>query len=163
MRFAIAVQSCLSRGAGYLLLTCVLQVFQFHVACFSRHASSLRVSDFHFLFTMILVEQCRSSIGCFCSRIMGRKCANDENLHEICRDNVNCEKYTCNDLEVMCNLLVTALIIALSLIVSGNVELNPGPMKKCPKCEKMMPTRFIVDVVICYAVLPLGFCILVHS
>ena len=50
----------------------------------------------------------------------------------------------------MCNLLVTALIIALSLIVSGNVELNPGPMKKCLKCEKMMPTGFIVHVVICY-------------
>ena len=32
-------------------------------------------------------------------------------------------------------------IIAVLLIVSGNVELNPGPMKKCPKCEKMMPTR----------------------
>ena len=41
----------------------------------------------------------------------------------------------------MCNLLVTALIIALLLIVSGNVTLNPGPMKKRPKCEKMMPTR----------------------
>ena len=43
---------------------------------------------------------------------MGCKCANDENLHEIRRDNVNCEKCTCNDLKVMCNLLVTALIIA---------------------------------------------------
>ena len=86
--------------------------------------------------------------------IVGRKCVNDENLREIHRDNVNCEKCTCNDLKVMCNLLVTALIIALSLIVSGNVELNPGPMKKCLKCEKMMPTRFIVDVVICYAMLP---------
>ena len=41
----------------------------------------------------------------------------------------------------MCNLLVTALIIALLLIVSENVELNPGPVKNCPKCEKMMPTR----------------------
>ena len=45
----------------------------------------------------------------------------------------------------MCILLVTALIIALSLIVSGNVELDPGPMKKCPKCEKMMLTIFIVE------------------
>ena len=115
------------------------------------------------LFTMISVEQCRSSIGCFCPRIVGRKCANDENFREIRRDNVNCEKCTCNDLKVMCNLLVTALIIALLLIVRGNVELNPGPMKKCPKCEKMMPTRFIVDVVICYTVLPRGFCTLVHS
>ena len=55
----------------------------------------------------------------------------------------------CNDLKVMCNLLMTALIIALSLIVSRNVELNLGTIKKCLKCEKMMPTRFIVDVVIC--------------
>ena len=47
----------------------------------------------------------------------------------------------CNDLKVMCDLLVTALIIALLLIVSEYVKLNPGPMKKCPKCEKMMPTR----------------------
>ena len=29
-----------------------------------------------------------------------------------------------------------SFIIALLLIVSGNVELNPRPMKKCPKCEK---------------------------
>ena len=107
--------------------------------CFSRCASDLRVSDFPF--TVISVEQWRSSIGCLCPRIIGRKCVNDENLCEIGRDNVNCEKCTYNDLKVMCNLFVTALIIALLLIVSGNVELNPGPMKKCPKCEKMMPTR----------------------
>ena len=93
------------------------------------------------LFTIISVEQWRSSIGCFCPRIVSRKCVNDENLCEICRDNVNCEKCMCNDLKVMCNQLVTALIIALLLIVSGNVELNPGPMKKCPKCKKMMPPR----------------------
>ena len=74
-------------------------------------------------------------------------------MREIRTDNVNCEMCMCNDLKVMCNLLVTASIISVLLIVSGNVELNPGPMKKCPKCEKMMPTRFIVDVVICYAML----------
>ena len=72
---------------------------------------------------------------------MGHKCVNDENLCEIRRDNVNCEKCMCNDWKVMFNLLVTALIIGLLLIVSGNVELNPGPIKKCTKCEKMMPTR----------------------
>ena len=72
---------------------------------------------------------------------MGRKCVNDKNLCEIRRDNVNCKKCMCNDLKVMCNLLVTALIVALLLIVSGNVKLNPGPIKKCPKCEKIMPTR----------------------
>ena len=44
---------------------------------------------------------------------MDHKCVNDENLCEIRRDNVNCEKCMCNDLKVMCNLLVTALIIAL--------------------------------------------------
>ena len=52
-----------------------------------------------------------------------------KSLCEIHRDNVNCEKCTCNDSKIMCNLLVTALIIALLLIVSGNVKLNPGPMK----------------------------------
>ena len=36
---------------------------------------------------------------------------------------------------------ICIFFIALLLIVSGNVELNPGPMKKCLKCEKMMPTR----------------------
>ena len=49
---------------------------------------------------------------------MSRKCVNDENLCDMCRDNVNCEKCTFNDSKVMCNLLVTALIIALLLIVS---------------------------------------------
>ena len=75
-----------------------------------------------------------------------------------------------DDLKVMCKLLVIALIIALLLIVSGNVELNPGTIKKCPKCEKMMPiTRtldlIIVNVVICYgyAMLPRGFYTLVYS
>ena len=43
---------------------------------------------------------------------MGRKCVNDENVCEIHRDNVNYEKCTCNDLKVMCNLVVTASIIA---------------------------------------------------
>ena len=60
---------------------------------------------------------------------MRRKCIIDENLCEIRTDDLNCEKCMCNDLKVMCNLLVTALIIALLLIVSGNVKLNPRPMK----------------------------------
>ena len=82
---------------------------------------------------MISVEQWRSSIGCFCPWIVGRKCVNDENLREMPRDNVNCKKRMCNDLKIISNLLVIALIIiALLLILSGNVELNPGPMKKCP-------------------------------
>ena len=69
---------------------------------------------------MISVEQWRSFIGYFCPRILilGCKFVNDENLCEIRRDNVNCEKCMCNDLKVMRNLLVTALIIALLLIVS---------------------------------------------
>ena len=90
---------------------------------------------------MISVKQWKTSIGYFCPRIVGCKCINDEKLCEIRRDNVNYEMCMCNELKVMFNLLVTGLIIALSLIVSGNVKLNPGPMKKCPKCEKMMPTR----------------------
>ena len=48
------------------------------------------------------------------------ECVNGKNLCEIRRDNVNYEKCMYNNLKVMCNLLVTALIIAL-LIVSGNL------------------------------------------
>ena len=117
------VDMCLA--CGVFFKTCMLLVCEFLIS----------------LFTMISVEQWRSSIGCFCPPIVGRKCVNDENLCEIRRDNVNCEKCMSNDSKVMCKLLVTPLIIALLLIVSGNVELNLGPMKKCPKCEKMMPTR----------------------
>ena len=36
---------------------------------------------------------------------------------KIGRDNVNCETCMCNDSKVMCNLLVTALIFAILLIV----------------------------------------------
>ena len=46
----------------------------------------------------------------------------------------------------MCNLcaislLVYASIIGMMLIMSGNVGLNPGPSKKCPKCEAFVPNR----------------------
>ena len=48
-------------------------------------------------------------------------------------------------------------------VMSGNVKLNPGPMNKRQKCEKMMPTRSNnCKCVICYTVLPRGFCTLVH-
>ena len=43
----------------------------------------------------------------------------------------------------MCCLLVYASIVAMLLIVSGDVELNPGPCKKCPKCESMVSNRMI--------------------
>ena len=69
----------------------------------------MHILTFKRLFTIIW----RSSIGCFCPLIVGRKCVNDENLHEMPRDNVKCKKCMCNDLKVMCNLLVTALIIIL--------------------------------------------------
>ena len=113
------------------------------------------------LFTMISVEQYKSSIGCSCPRIVGRKCVNDENLCEIYRDNVNCEKCMFNDLKVMCNLLVTALIIAVHVVdCEWKCLIESRTNEKCPKCELDLT---IVNVVICYAMLPRGFCTLVHS
>ena len=41
----------------------------------------------------------------------------------------------------MCVIIVYTSIIGMLLIVSGNVELNPGPYKKCPKCECSVGTR----------------------
>ena len=49
---------------------------------------------------------------------------------------MNSEECMCDDLKVMCNLPVTALIIALLLIVSGNVELNKGTMKNVKNVKK---------------------------
>ena len=65
---------------------------------------------------MISVEQWKSSIGCFCPQIVGCKYVNNENLCEIRRDDINFEKCTCNNLKVMCNLLVTAFIIAFIIV-----------------------------------------------
>ncbi len=42
---------------------------------------------------------------------------------------------------VMCVIIVYTSTIGMLLIVSGNVELNPGPYKKYPKCECSVGTR----------------------
>ena len=46
--------------------------------------------------------------------------------------------------ECMMTLLVYKDICEKLLIVSGNVEMNPGPSKTCPKCEKSVPNRTMV-------------------
>ena len=44
----------------------------------------------------------------------------------------------------MMTLLVYKNVCEKLLIVSGNVEMNPGPSKTCPKCEKSVPNRTMV-------------------
>ena len=46
--------------------------------------------------------------------------------------------------ECMMTLLVYKIICETLLIVSFDVELNPGPSKTCPKFEKSVPDRTIV-------------------
>ena len=72
---------------------------------------------------MISLDQWRATIGCFASCRMPKSC-----MFIKCR---SCVSHEC----VMCVIIVYASIIGMLLIVSGNVELNPGPNKKCPKCE----------------------------
>ena len=43
---------------------------------------------------------------------------------------------------VVC-LLVRMNTCAMFLVVSGNIELNPGPTKKCPQCEKYVNSNTI--------------------
>ncbi len=43
-------------------------------------------------------------------------------------------------------MLVYANICLMLLIVSENVELNPGPSKKCIKCETFVPNRTMTCV-----------------
>ena len=52
--------------------------------------------------------------------------------------------YVCKMNECMMTLLVYKDICGKLLIVSGDVEINPGPSKTCPKCEKSVPNRTMV-------------------
>ena len=50
----------------------------------------------------------------------------------------------CKMSERMMAFLVYKDICDKLLIVSGDVEINPGPSKTCPKCDKSVPNRTIV-------------------
>ena len=47
--------------------------------------------------------------------------------------------YVCKMSECMMTLLGCIRIFVKNWIGSGNVEMNPGPSKTCPKCEKSVP------------------------
>ena len=64
---------------------------------------------------MISLEQWRAAVGTFASFRICSECRGVISKHEC----------------VIC-LIVYACIIAMLLVKSGNVELNPGPFKKCP-------------------------------
>ena len=70
------------------------------------------------LASMISIEQWRAAIGCFSfsPAVLGRKL--DVDTRTCKHDEI------CYDSSVMCCLLVYASIVAMLLIVSGNVELN---------------------------------------
>ena len=51
--------------------------------------------------------------------------------------------YVCKMSECMMTLLVYKNVCE-KLLISGNVETNPGPSKTCPKCEKSVPNGTMV-------------------
>ena len=83
------------------------------------------------LFSMDSLEQWRAAIGTFASCISFKNCKFQK-----------CEDGTMSHECMKClSLIVYTNIIAMLLIVSGNVELNPGPTKKCPKYENSVANR----------------------
>ena len=52
--------------------------------------------------------------------------------------------YVCKMSERKMTLLVYRVICGKLLIVSGDVEINPGRLKTCPKCDKSVPNRTIM-------------------
>ena len=46
---------------------------------------------------------------------------------------------------IMILLVYKNICETLLIIVSGDVELNPGPSKTCPKCEKSVSNRTMVS------------------
>ena len=72
------------------------------------------------------LEQWRASIGFFACHIAFKNCK------------IKCEDgIVSHECMKSLSLIVYANIIAMLLIVSGNVELNPGPTKKYPKCNDL--------------------------
>ena len=76
---------------------------------------------------MISVEQWRAAIGCFVQRSVC-KSVNMCTRENMCENLTKCNNCWYHD-TTLC-LLVYACIVGMLLIVSGNVELNPGPCKK---------------------------------
>ena len=72
---------------------------------------------------MVSLEQWRAAIGSFACLKLRRS--------GICE---GCVRYDCM---VMICLMVYTSIVAMLLIVSGNVELNPGPYKTCPNITSL--------------------------
>ena len=74
---------------------------------------------------MISLEQWRSAIGSFASHRLRQNRLGDVVSYE--------------SLSII--IVCAGIVIGLLLIMSGNVELSPGPFKKCPKCENFVATR----------------------
>ena len=76
------------------------------------------------------LEQWRASIGSFACRMSFKNCKLKREDVTVIHECMKC-----------LSLIVYANIIAMLLIVSGDVELNPGPTKKCPNCNDFVANR----------------------
>ena len=98
------------------------------------------LSKLFIFFSMDSLEQWRAAIGSFASCISFKNCKfqkrEDGTLSHEC---MKC-----------LSLIVYTKIIAMLLIVSVNVELNPGPTKKCPKCENSVANRVKIVIVVMF-------------
>ena len=89
---------------------------------------------------MIAVEQWRAVVGCFhCSRLCLSRCN--------CRQHDNHNTYSSqfSKLKCLCCLLVliSSYCCSLLLLISGDVEMNPGPTKLCPNCNVSVHIRTV--------------------
>ena len=78
---------------------------------------------------MVSLEQWRAAIGCFAS------CKNCKiEKYESVVSYLKCEADRMNYGGMIC-VIVYASIMGMLLTVSGDVKLNPGPFKECPRCK----------------------------
>ena len=77
---------------------------------------------------MISLRQRRMTIGCFHS------C--NTNIKAYCRNTFTNRKYSFHG---SMSFILFSIILSLLLVIAGDVELNPGPSRKCPHCEFEIP------------------------
>ena len=88
---------------------------------------------------MITIQQWRATIGQFAG---GRKFIPSDSVNVNTPTTHTRSEYGVDIILLQC--IYTVIVIAILLLCSGNVELNPGPTncKECPKClDKTVPIK----------------------
>jgi len=100
--------------------------------------ASLCIDAFLYLQNMIDVNQWRASIGTFCRFNWTSRSAVITHHEQVC----NSSKIMWLFVHLPCFFTIAFYFIFLSLLLSGDIEVNPGPIyRNCPECDQKVHIR----------------------